>query len=380
MKFFDCVAAQVPKKGMTVCGDVYKCEKNEGGTLFVLCDGIGSGVYANIAAIGCAERIVELFNRGVSLNKVAQMIASSMHAARTKDIPFSAFTAVRILPDGQFKLYTYESPAPVYVSRGLIKVLTPRYFTAGYEAVGECEGKLQKGDSLFVFSDGVTHAGLGNGFKMGIEEKGLSEYIKKLIENREKLHIFPQKVLEMCKNVSGGNYDDDITFALINCRTAKKTTILSGPPSHREKDSEYVNKFMSATGAKVICGSTTTDIVARELGRQVQLIDAKRTFDSPPEYFIEGIDITAEGAITLNQVYNILGEMPESLGDLNVVERLCKLLLSSDVVEFMSGEALNDAHTMLTFKQLGIRPRKATIELIAEKLKEMGKLVSIKYY
>jgi hypothetical protein len=36
-------------------------------------------------------------------------------------------------------------------------------------------------------------------------------------------------------------------------------------------------------------------------------------YHKPPSYDIKGIDYATEGAITLNQVYNILGETPEKL-------------------------------------------------------------------
>jgi hypothetical protein len=37
----------------------------------------------------------------------------------------------------------------------------------------------------------------------------------------------------------------------------------------------------------MICGSTTADIVARELNRRVELVDSNLGFASPPEYRME---------------------------------------------------------------------------------------------
>ncbi len=110
MKFFEDKVSKHIKDGYSVCGDAYMCERMVNGTAFILCDGIGSGVYANIAAITCVNRMMEMIRRGMSVRMASETVASSMHGARKQDIPFSAFSAAMILPDGQFIVYTYEAP------------------------------------------------------------------------------------------------------------------------------------------------------------------------------------------------------------------------------------------------------------------------------
>ena len=95
---------------------------------------------------------------------------------------------------------------------------------------------------------------------------------------------------------------------------------------------------------------------------------------------MDGVDMITEGAVILNQIYNILGENPDRFAFGSPVERLCALLLKADVVTFLVGRSVNNAHTDLVFKQLGIRPREATIKLITEKLRQMGKLVVEEYF
>ena len=38
------------------------------------------------------------------------------------------------------------------------------------------------------------------------------------------------------------------------------------------------------------------------------MLSPGNAFGQPPEYWIDGIDLVSEGAITLGQVYNILDE------------------------------------------------------------------------
>ena len=183
----------------------------------------------------------------------------------------------------------------------------------------------------------------------------------------------------MSAAISGNRYEDDTTCALLHCREAAELTLVTGPPARAAKDGEYVAEFMARPGVKVVCGSTTTEIVARELNREARLCQVDASFGSPPEYAIDGIDLATEGAVMLNQVCNLLGEPAENLGD-GVVERLCKMMRRADAVHFMLGAAGNAAHGGLLFKQIGVLPRKKAVGLIAEKLKTLGKLVTLRSY
>lgn len=379
MKFYEDLAVQCRKHGERVCGDVYVCDKGITGAVFIVCDGIGSGPYANIAAISCASRLRELVAQGVVPRRAADMVAASMHKAREQEIPFSAFSLAHILPDGRFAIYVYESPEPVLIVGGLAQVLDPVFHPAGYEVLGEASGQLATGDSLLLFSDGVSQAGLGHGYAWGLGAKGAADFINKEFAAGNPVISLPRSLAEMCAAISGGRFEDDTTCLLIYCRQPSELSLLTGPPSRSSMDAEYVRDFLREPGLKVVCGSTTAEIVARELAQEVRVHQAGVSFGSPPEYEIDGIDLVTEGAVLLNQAHNILGESPESL-DNGVVGRFCKLLAKADAVHIFQGNASNTAHSSLLFKQIGILPRKNAVQLIADKLKDMGKVVSMKNY
>jgi serine/threonine protein phosphatase PrpC len=380
MKFFQDYLCQKIKTGYNVCGDFCLSERTATGMIYIVCDGVGSGIYANIAAITCANRILEMFRHEIALQQISETVAASMHRARKEDIPFSAFSAVVILPDGQFTAYSYESPNPILMQNNRAIVLTPRFYTTGFEVLGEVSGKLNLGDSILLFSDGISQAGLGHGYGMGIGSDGVADFINQNYKPTEPISTLSEGIVEMCRIVSSGKFEDDTTLVLINCKIANEMTLVSGPPSKQTLDTSYVRDFISMPGKKVICGSTTTDIVSRELKREVVTLSLGNSFGLPPEYFIEGIDIVAEGAITLNQVYNILEEPTERLSEGSVVERLCLMFHKSDVINFMIGNAINTAHDDLIFKQIGVHVRRATLQQMIEKLKKMGKLVIERYY
>lgn len=378
MNYFESTVYQEIKDNQLVCGDTVRCLRSDAGTLLILCDGVGSGIYANIAAITCAERLLELCSSSLAFKDACCTVADSMHRARTEDIPFAAFSALRVLRDGHYTLYTYESPQPILIRQGQAQVVeAERFLNAGYEIVGESFGELDQDDSLVLFSDGVSQAGLGTGYNFGIGSQGVATFLNR--NANLPLETLMRKICQMTRKISGDRCKDDTTLAALTCREARQLTIATGPPASRSRDDAFVKRLLAAEGTKVVCGSTTADVVARQMGKELQYAPPSSSMNEPPEYHIDGIDLTTEGAIMLNQVYNILDEppesVPESLGEQSPVTRLYNYIRRADVITFIHGRAMNYAHSDLVFKQLGVRPRHVTLGLLRDKLRAMGKLV-----
>ena len=375
VNYYQSWLSQKIKHKQRVCGDTTQFLRTPFYTLFVLCDGIGSGIYANIAAITCANRLIELARTEMSFRAACQMVAASMHVARKKEAPFSAFSAVQLMNDGQFSFFSYESPYPIVERAGVCQVLEPEFFAAGHERLGEYYGRLQPENRLLLLSDGASQAGMGKHYVMGIGSEGIADYWQDLAKNPltepQLLESIHEKVLALTEGISV----DDTTLLLLKNRPAKSLNILTGPPEQRSEDRSFVATFMAKEGRKVISGSTTADIVARELNRKVELVDNSLGFASPPEYRMEGIDMVSEGALLLNQAVNLLDEPVERWGEQTSVERFCRLLLEADIVTFLVGNAINEAHLSPLFKQVGVKPRRTAISLLKEKLESMGKLV-----
>lgn len=380
MLFFDSFYSQNNKNNYIVCGDTCVCERTPERTVFIICDGIGSGVYANISAFASASRINDLLRLGVTPKTACEMVASSMHRARTENIPFAGFSVAILYSNGNFTIYTYESPEPILIKGGFACVLKSVFFTAGYETIGEVNGCLGVGDSLILCSDGVSQAGLGHGFPIGLTQEGTVDFINKEINVGTEIKELPEKISSMCADISGGIFEDDTTVALLTCRKPEILTILTGPPMSKESDKECVKLFLDCDGKKIICGSSTANMFAREANKTVVMLDEETSFFNPPEYVIDGIDLTCEGTLTLNQTYNIIDDDPELNTGTAVAEKVCSMLQAADVINFMVGRSENFAHKELAFRLMGLRLRSSVLELIYEKLKKMGKLVTRRYF
>jgi hypothetical protein len=379
-KYVEAVNSQAAKKPGGICGDFIITERTAEATTTILADGIGTGIKAHVAAVMCASRLMELLRVDFTLREACQKIVDTMHAARTTDIPFSAFSVCRILVSGHATVMSYEIPSPVLINNRLAAYLPKqRVFPMGLEMIGEVNCMLEYGDGIMMVSDGVSQAGLGQQYRMGWGIEGACDFVNGLLAQGTRVRDIPKKVVGNVRDISGTTYGDDTSCSLLLCREAQVLNVLTGPPGRKASDEKVVKEFVAMRGMRIVCGSSTSEIVARNLGRPVEIKTMSNAYHKPPSYYIKGIDYATEGAITLNQVYNILGEPPEKLEADSSVSDLYRFFHAADTINFLVGTAANTGHEHIVFRQMGIFPREVIVKLLAEKLKSMGKLVNILY-
>jgi hypothetical protein len=379
-KYMEVVEAQSAKRAGRICGDFVITERSPEATLTIVADGIGTGIKARVAAVMCASRLMELTKVGFTLREACSKIVHTMHEARTKDIPFSAFSACRVLNNGHTTIMSYEIPSPVLINNRLAAYLPkPRFYPLGLEMIAEVNCMLDYGDGIALLSDGVSQAGLGHHYRMGWGVQGACDFINGCLAQGYDLKVIPDRVLGKVKEISGATYGDDTTCVVVFCREAKTLNVLTGPPANKSSDKTVVMEFMSMKGTKVVCGSTTSEMTGRVLGVSVDMKEIASAYHKPPSYDIKGLDYATEGAITLNQVHNILGENADKLEADSSVSDLYRLFHSADTINFIVGTASNPGHENIVFRQMGIFPREVVVKLLAEKLTRMGKLVNVDY-
>ncbi|HEY3276053.1 MAG TPA: SpoIIE family protein phosphatase [Syntrophorhabdaceae bacterium] len=379
-KYIEVINAQSAKKAGRICGDYIVIDRTPEATTVVVADGIGTGIKARVAAVMCASRLMELIRLGFTLREACGKIVDTMHEARTKDIPFSAFSVCRILNSGHATIMSYEIPAPILINNYLAAYQPKqRFFSMGLEMIAEVNCMLDYGDGIVMMSDGVSQAGLGFQYRMGWGTQGACDFINGCLVRKVDLKGVAAEVLGKVKEISGTTYGDDTTCVLLVCREAHSLNVLTGPPANKAKDKEAVKEFMEMKGTKIVCGSTTAEVVGRILKTPVNVREVSNAFHKPPSYEITGIDYATEGAVTLNQLYNILDEKADRLDRDSSVSTLYRLFHSADTINFIMGTATNPGHENIVFRQMGMFPREVIIQLLAEKLRKMGKLVNVEY-
>ena len=116
----------------------------------------------------------------------------------------------------------------------------------------------------------------------------------------------------------------------------KVITLMTGPPLKKETDGFVVEKLMASPGVKIVCGSTTSEIVLRESKKEAQVFLSKDG-RYPPVYKTSSVDLMTEGMITLNMVYEYMFNY-KSKQD-NVISVLGEMLMNSLEITFLIGTA-----------------------------------------
>lgn len=370
--------AQSSKHPGSPCGDVVSVLRTPSATTIVCADGQGSGPRANLAATMAVARLRGLLEAGFTLTDAFGRLVEAMNAVRGQRPLYVAFTLARILPDGTTRVLGYEAPSAVLISPGrppTVLDAPPRRVGSALVTEGHCQ--LAEGDALLVVSDGITQAGLGRGSPAGWQADGVARFCgQRLREGTEPAHL-PELVRREAQRLWGAG-GDDCSAVLAGCRAGRVVTLLTGPPSSPARDESAVRSLLDGPAAKVVCGGTTAQIVARCTGQQLRMAGGESSLIAPPRQQLDGIDLVTEGAVTLNQVCNLLDADPSQYTEESGVTALARLLWEADRVDLLVGQAVNDASADIAFRQRGVLNRRDLLPVLADKLRAMDKLVTIR--
>jgi hypothetical protein len=236
---------------------------------------------------------------------------------------------------------------------------------------------LRPGEGVMLMSDGITQAGLGRGMKDGWTLDGVARLADRLLQEGCAMGDLAGRVLARAEEFGQGEVGDDCTVVAALCRLGRTLTILTGPPCDRTADHAIVDRFLMSDGWKVVCGGTTSAIVAERLGRKLALPREGGSLRAPPSYELEGVDLVTEGTVTLNQVHNLFETDPEEWDEASGVTELLELMRGADQVHFLVGQSINPASGHVSFRQQGILSRAGIVPLLAGKLEAAGKRVLV---
>jgi hypothetical protein len=375
----DVECQQVSKKPGDPCGDVFLCKRTIYHSTLICADGIGSGVKAHIASQMNTARLSQLLSSGMSLRDAFFSVVETMGQWRDGTKPFTAFTVARVLNDGSTTILSYEMPAPFFLGPQEAHVLPAHPLVIETGVAHEYRCHLDPGTGLLLMSDGVVQSGMGYAYPLGWGLQGVEEFLQGWVGRGRPLRLVVRDILRQAQDHDQGTNGDDQTVVVAHCREGGVVNMMTGPAKDRAEDMDRVNAFLDLEGLKVVCGASTADVVARCAQEELEVEQKPMSFSTPPRYFIKGIDLETEGAVTLNQVYYILGEDLERETDQSAAADLALMLKGADRINFTVGCAQNPANKDLVYRKQGILARDKIIPLMAAKLEQMGKLVSVQY-
>lgn len=352
--FIEVDYSQERKQNQMVCGDVFLSQRSEGGdrAISVLADGLGSGIKASVLATLTTAMVAKYVSEEMDITHAARTIMETLPVCSERKIAYSTFTIVDMDRSGETRIIEFDNPpyallrdgvqVPVEIEEILVPLATGREATLRRSFF-----VAQPGDRIAIFSDGVSQAGVGQrNTPLGWTAQAASQFLCGVIRERPEISArhLARALTQRALTMDGYKAKDDISCGVIYLRNPREVLVFTGPPVDKYRDKEMAELARSFKGKKIICGGTTTAILARELDVPVYMDLRELDPEIPPISVMEGFDLVTEGAITLAKLVRLLEEEgnPEFLKQ-NPVTRLASLLLDSDIIHIVAGTRINEA-------------------------------------
>ncbi len=373
------------KFGEELCGDRVSIVKKNGYTTIVLADGLGNGVKANILSTLTTEILSTLVSNDISMEECIETIAQTLPVCKDRGVAYSTFSVIHVNDNGNGYMFEFDNPECICFSNGVYKKLERQELNILNKKIFKTELNLKNQDVILLMSDGVSHAGIGKTLNFGWQRDDIIKYLSDNIRPEMSARCIANILASASEALYMGELGDDTTVVAIKIREESRVNIMIGPPVRHEDCDKYVKDFLSGKGFRIVCGGTTSQIVAKYLNEKVETSLEYVESDVPPIGYIKGIDLTTEGVLTLKKLIELSEEylrvnsdLPKSFLKKDGASKLADLLFEEATnVNFFVGQAVNEAHRGLTidstlkFKLVG---------KLSHNLKLMGKKVTIKYY
>lgn len=379
--YIDVAIHALNKKGEELCGDQADLFKSEDEVFFVMADGLGSGVKANILATLTVKIAMTMLRHGESLEETIDTIMQTLPVCSVRKVAYSTFCMVHLKNDGRCRLIEYHNPPVFFCRNGRITPYVSTYETYGDKEVRISELELGIGDYLTIVSDGAVHAGVGTMLNHGWEWPHIAAFLNR--QQPKSAELISKTLIETCNNLYGGLPGDDTSVATLMLVEPKVTRLFSGPPVQREQDHEVAARFVQGSVKRVVCGGTAANLMARELNRELRCEMDYYEPSIPPIAHIKGIDLVTEGVLTLKRVSEKLEDYADGhiipFGKPDAATLILDLLINDSThIEFWIGKAINPAHQNPDFPfELSIKQN--ILDRIIATLRKIGKIVTIQY-
>ena len=343
---------QHAKHGLLLPGDVFVSRriKEEDRVVFVVSDGLGSGVKANVLATLTATMSLKYAACFRDIRKSAETIMSTLPICSERKISYSTFTIVDVDGEGHTRVIEHGNPPFALLRQGsLASVVTERIGLDRWpdRPISFARFRLDLGDRLVIMSDGVTQSGMGQrSMPLGWGDSDSAHFVVDEIRRDPSMSArrLARLTVDRAEQNDAGFAKDDISCAVLCYRKPRRLLVASGPPFARERDVELAELVAAYPGQTAICGGTTARIVGRALHREVESRIEVLDPEIPPSARMQGIDLVTEGTLTLARAAELLDGPKCSHLPRNAAGDLVELLLDSDIVDFVVGTRINEAH------------------------------------
>ncbi len=372
------------KHGEELCGDRVESTVVGEYTTLVLADGLGSGVKANILSTLTSKILCTMVSSEVSIEDCIETIVQSLPVCKVRGVAYSTFSVIHVNNEGEGSLFEFDNPQAILIRDLACQDLPREAMHILGKTVYRSPLKLKAGDIVVVMSDGVIHAGIGMTMNLGWQRPEVVDFLNRNVRADMSARAVACLLAGACNDLYLGDPGDDTTVAAVKVREQLNVNIMIGPPVDKARDDFYVERFLAGEGKKAVCGGTSSQIVARYLKTDVRSSMDFPDRDVPPIGYIDGIDLTTEGVLTMRRLLELSEKYvsekdlaPKTFTKKDGASLLAQLLFeeASDV-HFFVGQSVNAAHEGLP---IDITMKLKLVESLAANLKKMGKNVVIDY-
>lgn len=371
--------------GEELCGDNVACTVNGDYTTLVLADGLGSGVKANILSTLTSKILCTMAANEIDIYECVETIIQTLPVCAERGVAYSTFSIIHVNKEGKGELFEFDNPEAIYYHNGKCQNFEREELDVCGKRVYRSELNLEENDIILVMSDGTIHAGIGMILNFGWERPQIMEHLDNNIKPEMSARAVVCMLAAACNDLYADKPGDDTTVAAVRIRQRLDVNIMVGPPVDKEKDDYYIKNFLEGHSKKIVCGGTSSTIVARYLKTELKTSFDFPDKEVPPIGYIKGIDLTTEGVLTLRKLLQ-LSEKYVSIDDLTPktftkqdgASLLADFLFEKAThITFFVGQSVNVAHQGLP---IDTTMKLKLVEKITENLRKMGKIVELNYY
>lgn len=372
------------KTNEELCGDKVESQKNGDFTTLVLADGLGSGVKANILSTLTSKILCTMVSNDIEIEDCVETILQSLPVCKERGVAYSTFSIIHINENGEGYLFEFDNPQAIYMTNGKCQDFNRVKLDILGKTVYKTDLKLSENDVIVTFSDGVIHAGIGMTLNFGWDRKEVIDFLNNLVKPKMSARCIACLLAGACNDLYLDKPGDDTTVLAVKVRKKVKAKLLVGPPVNPEQDNFYISQFLEGDSKKIVCGGTSSLIVAKHLNKKVNASFEFIDEEVPPIGYIDGIDLTTEGVLTLRKLL-LFSEKYLSNSDLTPkyytkkdgASLLADMLFEQVTdIEFFVGQSVNKAHQG---SPIDITMKLKLVESLSKNLKLMGKRVVVNY-
>ena len=374
--------------GEQLCGDhVDIVEQNEGSTVIVLADGLGSGVKASILSTLTSKIISTMMAAELPIEECVSTIAATLPVCSVRGVAYSTFTIIHLIDNEVADIIQYDYPQVILLRDNQNYEYPRTEINIGGKKIYKSTIRLQENDIFIAMSDGCPHAGIGMTYNFGWKREDIISFMEIMSVSGVTAKNLSTMLIDECDKLYGQKPGDDATACIVKIRKREPMNILFGPPSNRDDADRMMSLFFSKEGKHIICGGTTSSIAAKYLNKPLQPTLNFERSDVPPIAKLEGVDLVTEGVITVNKV---LEYAKDYLGENEMYEHwnykhdgaslICQLLFEEATdINFYVGRAINPAHQNPDLP-INFSIKMNLVEELSKCLRQMGKRIKVSYF